>query len=104
MRLWQAKGMKWRKWADGIDQVHRCIAGTFRRQEPRQGRVLDYLLGLLSPVERKNGWQMAEQAGDTTPDGVQRLLCTTGGMPIWFATIRRDTWLSIWPALVPPLL
>ena len=29
---------------------------------------------MLSPVERKNGWQLAEQAGDTTPDGVQRLL------------------------------
>ena len=33
-----------------------------------------YLRGLLSPVERKNGWQLAEQAGDATPDGVQRLL------------------------------
>jgi SRSO17 transposase len=32
--------------------------------------------GLLSPVERKNGWQLAEQAGDTTPDGMQRLLAT----------------------------
>ena len=31
------------------------------------------LRGLLSPVERKNGWQLAEQAGDATPDGVQRL-------------------------------
>ena len=25
-------------------------------------------------MERKNGWQLAEQAGDATPDGVQRLL------------------------------
>ena len=33
-----------------------------------------YLRGLLSAVERKNGWQLAEQAGDATPDGVQRLL------------------------------
>ena len=74
------------RWADGIDQVHRCIAGTFRRQEPRQGRVLDYLRGLLSPVVRKNGWQMAEQAGDTTPDGVQRLLCTYR----WDADLVRD--------------
>ncbi len=37
-------------------------------------RPLEYLRGLLSPVERKNGWQLAEQAGDATPDGVQRLL------------------------------
>ena len=57
------------RWADGIERVHECIAGRFRRPEPRR-RALAYLRGLLSPVERKNGWQLAEQAGD----GVQRLL------------------------------
>ena len=30
--------------------------------------------GLLAPLERKNGWQLAEAAGDRTPDGVQELL------------------------------
>ena len=35
---------------------------------------LAYLQGLLGSVERKNGWQLAEYAGDATPDGVQRLL------------------------------
>jgi hypothetical protein len=30
-----------------------------------------YLRGLLAPVERENGWQSAEAAGDRTPDGVQ---------------------------------
>ena len=29
------------RWAEGIDQVHRCIAGRFRRPEPRR-RVLHY--------------------------------------------------------------
>ena len=61
------------RWADGIEQVHERIAGRFRRPEPRR-RALAYLRGLLSLVERKNGWQLAEQAGDATPDGVQRLL------------------------------
>lgn len=28
----------------------------------------------MSPVERKNGWQLAEQAGEATPYGTQRLL------------------------------
>lgn len=37
-----------------------------------QARV--YLTGLLAPVERKNGWHLAEAAGDTTPDRMQRLL------------------------------
>ena len=61
------------RWAPGIERVHECIGGRFRRPEPRR-RALDYLRGLLSPVEGKNGWQLAEQAGDATPDGVQRLL------------------------------
>ena len=63
------------RWGEGIERVHECIAGRFRRPEPRR-RVLEYLRGLLSSVERKNGWQLAEQAGDATPDGVQRLPCT----------------------------
>jgi SRSO17 transposase len=62
-------------WAKGIEAMHARIAGRFGRPEPRR-RVLAYLKGLLSPVERKNGWQLAEQAGDRTPDGVQRLLAT----------------------------
>jgi hypothetical protein len=33
-----------------------------------------YVLGLLSGAERKNSWTIAEQAGDLTPDGMQRLL------------------------------
>lgn len=33
-----------------------------------------YVLGLLSAAERKNSWTIAEQAGDLTPDGMQRLL------------------------------
>jgi SRSO17 transposase len=47
---------------------------------------MTYLRGLLSPVERKNGWQLAEQAGDATPDGVQRLLYNYR----WDAGLVRD--------------
>ena len=73
------------RWAEGIERVHECIGGKFRRPEPRR-RALDYLRGLLSPVERKNGWQLAEQAGDATPYGVQRLLSTYR----WDAALVRD--------------
>ena len=73
------------RWAKGIEGVHECIAGRFRRPEPRRG-VLDYLRGLLSPVERKNGWQLAEQAGDATPYGVQHLRSTY----VWDADLVRD--------------
>ena len=73
MVAWRDEVAEVAQWADGIERVHECIAGRFRRPEPRR-RALAYLRGLLSPVERKNGWQLAEQAGDATPDGVQRLL------------------------------
>ena len=73
------------RWAKGIEGVHGCIAGRFHRSESRW-RALEYLKGLLSPVERKNGWQLAEQAGNATPDGVQRLLSTYR----WDADLVRD--------------
>ncbi len=37
-------------------------------------------------MERKNGWQLAEQAGDATPDGVQRLLYNY----VWDSDLVRD--------------
>ena len=46
------------RWAKGIEGVHGCITGRFYRSEPRR-RALEYLKGLISPVERKNGWQLA---------------------------------------------
>ena len=60
-------------WAHELEAVHARIAPHFERAEPRH-RALAYLKGLLSQAERKNGWQLAEEAGDATPDGMQRLL------------------------------
>jgi SRSO17 transposase len=67
-------------WAAGLDALHARIAGRFARAEPRR-RVLAYLRGLLSNVTRKNGWQLAEHAGERTPDGMQRLLATADWEP-----------------------
>ncbi len=49
------------------------IAPRFKRAEVRS-RVGRYLRGLLTSVERKNGWQMAEELGEPDAHGVQRLL------------------------------
>jgi SRSO17 transposase len=62
-------------WADALDDVTAHVGRRFVRSEPRQ-RVLAYLTGLLSHAERKNSWQLAELAGEATPDGMQRLLST----------------------------
>jgi SRSO17 transposase len=67
-------------WAAGLEALHARIAGRFARAEPRR-RVLAYLRGLLGNVTRKNGWQLAEHAGERTPDGMQRLLATADWDP-----------------------
>jgi len=72
-------------WAAGLEEVHRRIAGAFARAEPR-ARVLAYLRGLLGQLERKNGWTLAEAAGEVSPDGMQRLLRTAD----WNADAVRD--------------
>lgn len=48
------------RWTEGTERVHECMAGRFRRLEPRM-RGPEFLKGLLDPVVRKNGWQLAEQ-------------------------------------------
>lgn len=61
------------RWTDALGELHAHIARRFRRPEVR-GRVRRYLVGLLSHVERKNGWQLAEQMGEAGPQGAQRFL------------------------------
>jgi SRSO17 transposase len=73
------------RWASALDTVATRIGTRFPRAEPRQ-RATAYLRGLLSPIERKNSWQLAEQAGEETPYGVQHLL----GRAAWSADEVRD--------------
>jgi len=56
-----------------LDGLHERVAGRFGRAEPR-ARVREYVSGLVTGLERKNGWTLAERAGETGPDGMQRLL------------------------------
>jgi SRSO17 transposase len=70
---------------DGLDALHARIAGRFARAEAR-ARARRYLAGLLGPVERKNGWQLAEHLGEAGPQGVQRLLNAAD----WDADLVRD--------------
>jgi SRSO17 transposase len=60
-------------WARELEGLSARIAPRFTRVEPRR-RALAYLRGLMAPIERKNGWQLAEAAGDATPDGMQDFL------------------------------
>jgi len=60
-------------WALWLTEVERRIMPHFSRSDARR-RVWAYLRGLLSPVERKNGWQIAEVVGEATPYGSQHVL------------------------------
>jgi SRSO17 transposase len=72
-------------WAAGLDDVQSRIGRRFARSEPR-ARAGAYVRGLLAPLERKNGWTLSEQAGEPSPDGMQRLLYGAD----WDAALVRD--------------
>src|SRR5258707_9819488 len=74
----------WR-WGQELERLHARIAPRFARPEPRR-RALAYLQGIVSAIERKNGWQLAEHAGEARPDGMQRLLNSA----VWDADLVRD--------------
>ncbi|MFY1676005.1 IS701 family transposase [Streptomyces sp. WMMC905] len=72
-------------WREVLAGLHSRFASRFSRSEPR-GRALEYMAGLIAPLERKNGWSLAERAGEAHPIGMQRLL----GEADWDADGVRD--------------
>lgn len=73
------------EWAEDFEAFHARFAPIFGRKEPRQ-QAKKYVRGLLAPMERKNGWQLAEAVGDQRPDPTQRLLYRSH----WDAEAARD--------------
>ncbi|GAB3359701.1 hypothetical protein GCM10027360_20840 [Amycolatopsis echigonensis] len=61
------------EWSAGFDAFCGRFAARFPRVESRR-QMRSYVRGLLSEVERKNGWTLAEAAGDIGPERMQRLL------------------------------
>src|SRR6266487_2530448 len=72
-------------WTSLFDSIGERIGPCFARSETRE-RAKAYLRGLLSPVERKNGWQLAEEAGFSTPYAMQYLL----NRAVWESDQLRD--------------
>jgi SRSO17 transposase len=73
------------QWGQEFERLYARIAPRFVCPEPRK-RALAFLKGIVSTVERKNGWQLAEHAGESRPDGMQRLLSSA----VWDANLVRD--------------
>jgi len=61
------------QWGQDFEAFHARFARFFERSEPRR-QAAKYVRALMAPVQRKNGWQLAEAVGDETPDRTQRLL------------------------------
>src|SRR5690349_2489881 len=62
-------------WHESLRQVHTRLRPHFARPEVHQ-RTLRYVQAVLSDIPRKNGWQIAEQAREARPYGIQRVLST----------------------------
>ena len=72
-------------WAEAVEGLHARLAPYFARTEPRR-RARAYMEGLLGRAERRNGWHLAEAAGEQTPYGMQRLVASAS----WDADQVRD--------------
>jgi SRSO17 transposase len=72
-------------WRDELGALTARLGRLFVRPEPRR-QVGLYVEGLLSPAKRKNGWQLAEQIGDTRPWRTQRVLSHV----LWDEDAARD--------------
>jgi SRSO17 transposase len=62
-------------WDEDFREFFLGFSHWFSRADIRW-QALKYLRGLLAPIERRNGWTIAEQAGDATPDAMQGLMCS----------------------------
>jgi SRSO17 transposase len=71
--------------AAGLDDAFALVAGRFFRREVRV-RARACLAGMLSGLERKTGWSLAEHAGEAAPGGMQRLFAAAR----WDADLVRD--------------
>src|SRR3954453_8214865 len=72
-------------WVEEFACGFASIAARFGRREPRL-QARSFLLGVLSDVDTRSCWQLAEQAGDTSPQAMQRLL----GEAVWDADAVGD--------------
>lgn len=73
------------EWQSGLDDLFAVVAGRFSRVEPRR-LAFAYVRGLLAPLQRRNGWTIAEYAGRRSPNAAQEMLYS----PCWNPDLVRD--------------
>jgi DDE superfamily endonuclease len=73
------------RWQSEFSAVLDRIAPRFRRYEPLR-HAGELMAGMVSGLDRKNCWTIAEHRGTLTPDGLQHLLARAS----WDADAVRD--------------
>ena len=85
-------------WPVRLRELHEHLRPRFARPEAFEHALL-YLQAILSDIPRKNGWQIAEQARQARPDGMQRLLSHA----VWDQDgVRDDLRTVVCQTLCPP--
>jgi len=79
------------RWLSEFSAVMDRIAPRFARYEPLR-HTGELMAGMVSGLDRKNCWTIAEHRGATTPDGLQHQLGGPAGMPMTCAMICVITW------------
>lgn len=69
-----------------LTPIQELLQDSFNRIETKAS-AMSYFQGLISTVERKNSWQLAEQAGCENPYAFQYLL----GRATWDVSYLRDS-------------
>lgn len=72
-------------WSTEFESLTSRVSGLFVHPKSR-AHARQYLEGLLAPIERKNGWTIAEYVGEKEPKAMQRFLNLTA----WDADDLRD--------------
>lgn len=76
-------------WVEEFEVLFARAAPAFRRVEPRR-RAKAFVKALLSPIESRSCWQIAEYAGEPDPGGMQRLLASAVWDEAWVRAQVRD--------------
>jgi hypothetical protein len=79
-----------------LAELHARLRPCFGRAEPF-AQAGKYVRALMSDLPRKNGWTIAEHAGDLTPDRTQRLL----NHAVWDTDQAQVAVRGLWPGTWP---
>ena len=77
------------QWSADLDALLARLGRLFYRTESRR-HAEQYVRGLLAPLQRKNGWTIAEYVGESEPKALQRFLNLTPWDVVKLLELNRD--------------